>query len=182
MSKWITSNEGNSAAVELRITVTGTGRQRLCRTSWVLHLRGTDGKLTSITVAEREDHPDDDEWVQENSFEVDAWSNDGKMILVSQIQAQGDWDETTPVVFDFASNEHWRVELYLLFRRLIPSGCNVVYRTLRFGEDGRVLISAISTDDDRELGTKPCFPDSLWKLDFRHNAITRLTTRPAKNH
>ena len=56
------------------------------------------------------------EWAQENSFEINAWSNDGKMVLASQIEAQGDWDETTPVIFDFSTNQHWRVELYPLFK------------------------------------------------------------------
>lgn len=181
-SQWVTSKKGYSAAVEIHAVVTGTGKRRLCRTSWVLHLRGPEGKRSAITVAEREDYPDDEEWVQENSFEIDAWSKDGNMVLVSQIQAQGDWDETTPVVFDFASHQHWRTDLYPLFKTVIPPGCFVVYRALRFAEDNRVLISAMSTDDDREPRAEPCFPDSLWQLDFRHNNIARLIAKPSKNH
>jgi hypothetical protein len=125
---------GSSAAVELRASVTGSGIHRRCVTSWKLHVRGKDAKEQVITVAERTDSPDDNEWVRESSFEIKAWSKDGNMLLTSQIQAQGDWDETTPIVFDFNTNKYWRVELYPLFKALIPSDCYVVYRVLRFND------------------------------------------------
>jgi hypothetical protein len=173
ISKWVTSKSGFSAAIELRVKISGAGKQRHCITSWRLHVRGKDGKMRVIGVAERDDQPDDEEWIEENSFEIEAWSGDGKMLLVSQIEAQGDWDETTPIVFDFTSNTFHRVELAPLFEKLIPGDCYVVYRILRFSEDGNVLVSAMSTDNDREAGTKACFPESLWKLDFREGVIAR---------
>lgn len=173
MSQWLTSRADFSAAVELRAVITGTGDQRHCITSWNLHVRGNGLTEKVIEVGQRDDHPDDNEWIEENSFDLDAWSPDGTMVLVSQIEAQGDWDETTPIIFDFRSGQHWRTELYPVFKKRIPKDCYVVYRALGFSKDGSVLISAMSTDDDREPGTRACFPESLWKLDFRSDAITR---------
>jgi len=178
ISKWVTSATGVSAAVELRVAVTGSGNHRRCVTSWNLHVRGKDRKQLTVTVAEREDHPGDDEWVQENSFEMEAWSRDGKMLLLSQIESQGDWDETTPITFDFDSGSFRRVELHSLFKKRIPPDCYVVYRALRFSNDGRVLISAVSTDDDRESGTKPCFAESLWKLNAQDSSIVPVSSSP----
>jgi hypothetical protein len=177
--KWVTSNAGFSAAVELRLKITGRDKQRRCITSWVLLVRDRSERSKSITVAEREDGPEDNEWVQENSFEINAWSRDGKLVLISQIEVQGDWDETTPIIYDFKSKKYWRIELYPLFKKLIPADCYVLYRPLKFVNDETVLISASSTDTDREPGTKPCFEDSLWQLDFRRTSIARATTKSA---
>ena len=174
ISKWVTSKSGFSAAAELQSKISGVGEQRHCITSWRLHVRNKDGQQRVIGIAERDDQLEDDEWIEENSFEIDAWSRDETMLLASQIEVQGDWDETTPIIFDFKSGRYWRVELDPFFKRKIPSDCFVVYRTLRFSEDGKVVISAMSTDDDREPGTKACFPESLWKLDFRLGIITRI--------
>jgi hypothetical protein len=173
VGKWVTSNRGFAAAVELRVKIVGAEKQRHCTTSWILHVRRQNGQPESITVAEREDAPEDNEWVQENSFEVNAWSSDGSILLASQIEAQGDWDETTPIVYDFNTGQHWSPQLYPLFKKFIHADCHVVYRPLGFAQDGRVLISAMSTDEDREPGTKACFGDSRWYLDFRNNAISR---------
>ena len=71
-------------------------------------MRRQGGQPESITIAEREVVSEDNEWVQENSFEVNAWSSDGCLLLASQVEAQGDWDETTPIVYDFNSGQHWR--------------------------------------------------------------------------
>jgi hypothetical protein len=175
IGKWVISKRGFSAAVELRVNIVGADKQRHCTTSWILHVRRPGGQPQSIIVADREDAPEDNEWFQENSFEIDAWSSDGSMLLASQIEAQGDWDETTPIIYDFNSGQHWHLPLYPLFKRLIGVDCGIVYRALGFAQDGRVLISAMSTDDDREPGTKPCFGSSRWYLDFRHNTISRAS-------
>jgi hypothetical protein len=177
--KWVTSKAGFSVAVELRLKMTGTDKQRRCITSWVLHIRDQNKRPKSITVAEREDRPEDNEWVQENSFEINAWSKDGKLALISQIEAQGDWDETTPIIYDFQSKKHWRIELNPLFKKLIPAECYLLYRPIRFADDERVIISASSTDTDREPGTKPCFGESLWQLNFRRRSIARVATSTA---
>lgn len=173
--KWVTSKRGFSAAVELRVNIVGADKQRQCTTSWILHVRKPGGQPQSITVADRQDGPEDNEWVQENSFEINAWSSDGSMLLTSQAEAQGDWDETTPIIYDFNSNQHWRSELQPLFKKFIVADCYVVYRALGFAQDGRVLISAMSTDDDREPVTKPCFGSSRWYLDFRHKTVSRAS-------
>ena len=173
IGKGVKSKVGFSAAVELRVSVVGKDKQRHCTTSWILHVRGQDGQPRSVSVGERDDVPEDNEWVQENSFEIIAWSPDGSMLLASEIEAQGDWDETTPVIYDFNSSHHWHVQLHPLFKKLIGPDCYVVYRPLGFAQDGRVLLSAMSTDDDREPGTKPCFVTSQWYLDFRRNTISR---------
>ena len=173
VGKWVTSKAGFSAAVELRVRVTGIGKQRRCVTSWLLHVRDGSGKPRRIAVAEREDVPEDNEWAQENSFEINAWSNDRRVLLMSEVQVLGDGDETTPIIYDFVHQTRWRIELQPLFEEFIPADCYVVYRALRFADDGKVLIEAMSTDDDREEGTKACFPDSRWRLDFRNRRISR---------
>ena len=94
--------------------------------------------------------------------------------MASQVEVQGDWDETTPVIFDFSTGRFWRVELNPLFKRMIPSDCYVVYRAIGFTADGDVLIAPLSTDNDREPGTKPCFPSRHWRLDFQKGTITRV--------
>ena len=171
IAAWVSSAAGFSATVEVRASVTGSEDHRHCVTSWMLHVRGADHNERVITVAEREDNPKDDEWVQENSFEINGWSKIGELLLTSQVEAQGDWDETTPVVFDFSTGRFWRVELNPLLKRMIPSGCYVVYRALGFTADGAVLIAPFSADSAE---TKPCFPVSRWKLDFKKSTITRV--------
>jgi hypothetical protein len=178
--KWVTSKAGYAAAVELSVTITGTGDSRHCVTDWKLHIRAKDGKERTVSVDQRDDTPKNAEWVEENSFEIDEWSKDGAMVLASQIEAQGDWDETTPIVFDFKTNAYHRVELFPLFKRLIPAGCDVVYQALGFSSDGRVLIMAMSTDGDRETVAKLCFPESRWKLDFQQNRISPVP--PSRKH
>jgi hypothetical protein len=172
----VTSKSGFAAAVEIRASVTQAGDGRRCTTSWIVHRRGEDGQVSTIKVAERDDRPDEGGWSQENSFEIDAFSRDGKKVLLSQIEAQGDWDETTPIVFDLTNNMRWRIELHPLFKEQIPADCSVVYRALEFTSEGSVLISAASTETDLEVGTKPCFANSLWELNYRNKKITRVTS------
>jgi len=138
-------------------------------------VRRQGGQPESITIAEREVVSEDNEWVQENSFEVNAWSSDGCLLLASQVEAQGDRDETTPIVYDFNSGQHWRSQLHPLFEKFTHADCYVVFRPRGFAQDGRVLISAMSTDDDREPGTKACFGNSRWYLDFRNDTISRAS-------
>ena len=177
-SQWVTSSAGFSAAVELKTAITGSGSNRRCVTSWNLHLRRKDGNEQVITVGQRDDTPDDNEWAQENSFQIDAWSEDGNLVVTSQIQVQGDWDETTPILYDFTRKNHSRVDLFPLFKSMIPADCYVLFRVLSISDDGTVLVSAFSTDDDREAGTPQCFAESRWKLDSRNGTVTRVA--PAK--
>jgi hypothetical protein len=179
MSAWVKSATGNgfAAAVELRQRITGTGPHRVCRTTWVLHVRKEGDKARAIEVAEREDSPGDNEWTQENSFELEAWSADGNLLLAAQIEAQGDWDVTTPILYDFTSGTHRRLELGPIFDQMTPANCSVVYRPLRLDDAGNLIISAMSADDDREPGTPACFPKSLWRFDLHTNNISHM--RPA---
>jgi len=179
-SQWVTSSTGFSTAVELQTAINGSGNHRRCVTSWRLHLRRQDGNEQVITVGQREDTPDDNEWTQENSFQIDGWSQDGNIVVTSQIQAQGDWDETTPILFDFTKKRYSRVELFPLFKAKIPAGCYVLFRILGVSDSGAVLISAFSTDDDRAPGTPQCFPESRWKLDSRNRSITRVARQQKK--
>src|ERR1700758_100856 len=68
-SRWGKSTAGVSAAVELQTAITGSGSHRRCVTSWKLHVRGKNETDQVITVGQREDTPQDDEWIQENSFQ-----------------------------------------------------------------------------------------------------------------
>ena len=179
-SQWVKSSGGFSVAVELRTAITGSGAHRHCVTSWNLHVRGADENEQVITVAQRDDTPDDNEWLQENSFQIDGWSKDGNMVVASQIQAQGDWDETTPILFNFTTKKYSRVDLSPLFKAKIPADCYVLYRVLGVSNNGTILISAFSTDDDREAGTSPCFVERRWRLDSRNRTITPVA--PAKKN
>jgi hypothetical protein len=179
-SQWVKSSAGFSAAVELQAAITGSGNHRQCVTSWKLHVRGRDGNEQVIAVAQREDTPDDNEWVQENTFQIDGWSQNGTIVVTSQIQAQGDWDETTPILFDFTTKKFLRVELDPIFKAMIPADCYVLYRVLGVSNNGIVLISAFSTDDDRDPGTPQCFVESRWKLNSRTGIISRVAP-PKKN-
>jgi hypothetical protein len=179
-SQWVKSSAGFSAAVELQTAITGSGSHRQCVTSWKLHVRAKDGNEQVITVGQRNDTPNDTEWIQENSFQIDGWSKDGNVVVTSQIQAQGDWDETSPILFDFTTKKYSRIELVPLFKPMIPGDCNVLYRVLSVSDNGTVLISAFSTDDDREAGTPQCFAESRWKLDSRNRTVSRVAT-PKRN-
>jgi hypothetical protein len=138
-------------------------------------------QVHEIIVAERDDRPVDNEWAQENSFEIDAWSKDGSLVLTSQIEAQGDWDETTPIIYDFRNKKYWRVELDPLFSKRIPADCYVVYRPMRFASNESIIVSALSTDNDRGPGTEPCFKDNFWLLNYRNNSISLLPRKASEN-
>jgi hypothetical protein len=181
ISAWINSGTGFAAAVELRQRITGAGTHRVCRTTWVLHLRKEGEKPHTVEVAQREDSPGANEWTQENSFELEAWSASGNLLLASQIEAAGDWDETTPIVYDFSTGSYRRIELAPIFGQMTRANCYVVYRPLRFDDDGGLVIDAMSTDTDREPGTPACFPERLWRFDLRTNTISRMEPQRPKS-
>jgi hypothetical protein len=180
ISAWVNSGTGFAAAVELRQRITGAGTHRVCRSTWVLHVRKEGEKPHTVDVAQREDSPGDNEWTQENSFELEAWSASGNLLLVSQIEAAGDWDETTPIVYDFSTGSYRRIELAPIFGQMTRANCYVVYRPLRFDDDGSLVIEAMSTDDDRDPGTPACFPKRLWRFDLRTNTISRMRPQAPK--
>jgi hypothetical protein len=178
ISPWVKSGNAFAAAVELRQRITGTGSHRVCRTTWVLHVRKEGEKPHTVEVAQRDDSPGDTEWIQENSFEIEAWSSDGNLLLAAQIEAQGDSDETTPIIYDFASGNYRRMELGPIFGQMSPADCYAVYRPLRFDDVGSLFISAMSTDHGRAPGTPACFPESLWRFDLRTNTISHIRPKP----
>jgi hypothetical protein len=62
----------------------------------------------------------------------------------------------------------------------VPADCDVLYRILGVGNAGTVVISAFSTDDDRDPGTPQRFAESRWKLDSRKRTLTRAAPRKKK--
>ena len=178
MSPWVKSPAGYLAAVELRQRITGTGSHRVCRTNWLLHVRKEGEKPRTIEVAEDDASPDSGEWNQENSFELEAWSTDGNLLLAAQIEAAGDASDTTPIIYDFNSSSYRRIDLRPVFGQLTPADCYVVFYPLRFDASGSLVIRALSTDDDRDPGTPACFPESDWRYDLRTNTISHIRPSP----
>ena len=171
-SRWTVSTSGVAAAAETQIKLIGRGASRYCRTSWILHARGADGKERKITVAERDDRPGDNEWTEESSFEVNAWSSNGKIVLTSQIEASGDSNETTPLVYDFETGRYWRAELAPLFKEKFPEDCIMKYSLRGLLEDGNVLVEAMPTDDELEEERADCFAATYWEVDVRNSKAT----------
>ncbi len=181
MSVWVKSSNGFSAAVELRRHTSGTTNHRVCRTTWILHVRKEGEKPRAIEVAQINASPADGEWNQENSFEIEAWSPDGNQILAAQIEAEGDASDTTPIIYDFISNSYRRLGLRPVFDQMTPADCYMVFYPFRFDESGSLVIHAMSTDDDRDPGTPACFPESDWRYDLRTNTISRMRPKPLKS-
>jgi hypothetical protein len=178
LSSWAKSNSGFAAAVELRQHITGTSNHRLCRTTWVLHVRKENEKPHAIEVAQRDDSPGDNDWHQENSFEIEAWSTDGNLLLTAQIEAEGDASDTTPVIYDFLSNSYRRVALRPVFDQMTPAHCYIVFYPFAFDGSDSLVIHAMSTDTDRDPGTPACFPQSDWRYDLRTNTISHMRPTP----
>jgi hypothetical protein len=105
----------------------------------------------------------------------------GNLLLASQIEAAGDWDETTPIIYDFSTGSYRRIELAPIFGQMTPANCYVVYYPLSFDDSGNLVISAMSTDTDREPGTPACFPERLWRFDLRTNTISRMKPQRPKS-
>jgi hypothetical protein len=169
-SESVKSSLGFVASVEVKATIHGAGKNKVCLTSWTLRVRDTNTPLASIEVESREDRPEDNEWSNENSFNVIGWSPDGARLLASTVAAAGDWDETTPVVYDFQRRKWWRVDLAPLFQKLVPHDCLVYFRPVGFTPTGKVAIFVDSFEHDR-----PCFRASHWTLDYEKQTIQSIT-------
>jgi hypothetical protein len=156
----VKSAAGFTAVVEVRAAREGNGQEQRCITSWILHVSGPHVAPKSIEVQSREDRPNDNDWGDENSFDVIGWSKDGIRILTSAVMAAGDWDETTPVIYDFQARKSWRVELDSVFSKVVPKGCLVYFRPIRLAANGGVLIFVAPREaEDR------CFVTSIWSLN-----------------
>jgi hypothetical protein len=165
------SPAGVRASVELRgKTLVGkTADDNRCETTWILHLAG-QGIPQSIAMDTR-----DDEFYYEHIFEMNGWSKDGRLLLMSQIVAAGDWDQTTPVVYDTQNHKMWLVELAPLFEKFTNKDCPVYFRPMGFTGSSRVLLSVGSFDEsDLAPGEKPCFQNSRWELDYAQKSVTMV--------
>jgi hypothetical protein len=120
------------------------------------------------------DQRDDD---YEFSFEINGWSEDGKLLLLSMIAMAGDWDETTPVVYDAEKNKSYEIPLTPLFDHVTPKHCVLYFRPLGFSASHQVLLDVGPLNsDDLPPGQKPCFAESQWALDYVQKRVKRVAT------
>jgi len=169
-SRAVKSLRGFAVRAELKAVRHGKGKEQRCLTSWVLLVSGPDGISTPLEIQSREDRPGDNEWSYENSFELIGWSQDGVRFLAATVTAGGDWDETTPVVYDFQHHKWWRVELAPAFKKVIPTGCAVYFRPTGFTTNSEVLILAGPFDDEDR-----CFKKSRWALDYTKHSVRKIS-------
>lgn len=168
-SKPVKSRVGFTASVEVKAVREGKGKERRCITSWILRASGPQMASTSTAVQTREDKPSDNEWGYENGFDVIGWSKDGVRLLTAAVQAGGDWDETTPIVYDFQTHKSWRVDGASIFSKVVPKDCLVYFRPVRFAPTGEVVILVAPFEDDAR-----CFVKSLWSLDYERQTVQKI--------
>jgi hypothetical protein len=167
------SPAGVRASVELRgKTLAGkTTEDNRCETTWILHL--TDQGPPQVFVVDTRD----DEWYYEHIFEMNAWSKDGTLLLMSQIEAAGDWDQTTPVIYNIQDHRMWLIELAPLFDNFTPKDCSLYFRPLGFTSSGKVLLNVGSLNEsDLEPGEKPCFQNSRWELAYTQKRVSKVSS------
>jgi len=166
------SPSGITASVELRgkMLVGKTTDDSRCETTWILHLAGK-GTSQTIVLDTR-----DDELCYEHVFEMDGWSRNGSLLLLSQILTAGDWDETTPLVYDIQNHRIWRIELAPLFDKFAPKDCPVYFRAMGFTSPGKIMLDVGSLDqNDPSPGEKPCFQNSVWELDYTQKRVAKVS-------
>jgi hypothetical protein len=168
-SKAVKSRLGFTASVEVKAVRQSEGKEQRCLTSWILLVSGPNERSNPIEVQRREDRPNDNEWGNENSFEVIAWSQDGTRLLAAAVMAGGDWDETTPVVYDFQRRKWWRVELAPVFKKAVPKNCLVYFRPTGFRANSEVVILVGPFDEDQR-----CFGKSHWALDYEKQTVRQI--------
>jgi hypothetical protein len=89
---------------------------------------------------------------------MNGWSKDGSLLLMSQIEAAGDWDQTTPVIYDIKNHEARLIVLSPLFEEFTPGNCPIFFRSLGFTRSGKVLLNVGSLNESElEPGEKSCF-------------------------
>ena len=113
-SATLASPRGDAASLALRgqILRGKSSDDNRCLTTWSLNINTADS-VETIVVGKR-----DDEWYCEHLFEMNGWSKDGKLLLMSMITDAGDWDETIPIVFDVRTRQVHRIELAPLFSKV----------------------------------------------------------------
>ena len=169
-SRAVKSPRGYTAGLEIKAVRHGKGKRQRCLTSWILLVSGPDGRSNALEIQSREDKPSDNEWKYENSFELIGWSQNGVRLLAAVVTAGGDWDETTPVVYDFQQHKWWRVELAPVFEKVIPEDCPVYFRPTGFTKNGEVLILVAPFDDEDR-----CYKKSRWALDYKKQTVKKIS-------
>jgi hypothetical protein len=170
------SPKGILASVEINgeILEGKTPNDNRCRTTWTLHLVSHNLNQT-VVVDSREDEP-----YNENTFQMNGWSRDGRFLLLSEIRAAGDWDETTPIVYDAEKRQLWRIELTPLFKDLTKENCPIYFRPLGFASEGKVLLDVGSLNaSDLDPGEKPYFESSRWELDYVQKQVHQVSDSAA---
>jgi hypothetical protein len=141
-----------------------------CVTTWSLMVGRKGAPLRRVFQDERNDD-------FEYSFEIDGWSEDGKLLLTSMIAVAGNWDETTPVIYDIERNKSYEIALTPLFDNVTPKNCTLYFRPLGFSATHQVLLDVGALDsDDLAPGEKPCFTESQWALDYLQRRVKRVPT------
>ncbi|HTC94548.1 MAG TPA: hypothetical protein VK699_14000 [Terriglobales bacterium] len=143
-----------------------------CATTWTLLVNRRGTPLRTVFQEQR-----DDEWGNESSFEIDGWSEDGRFLLLSTATMAGDWDETTPVIYDAEKNKSYAIKLAPLFEALTPKDCLLYFRPLGFNASSQVLLDVGDLNYDRAPGEKACFPESRWELDYIQKRVKRVSGR-----
>src|SRR5579859_6137787 len=145
---------------------------RRCATTWTL-MAGSRGAPLRIVFQEQRD----DEWGNESSFEIEGWSEDSRFLLLSTATMAGDWDETTPVIYDAEKNKSYEIKLAPLFEAMTPKDCLLYFRPLGFNASNQVLLDVGDLNYNRAPGEKACFPESRWELDYIQKRVKRVSTR-----
>ena len=168
-SKPLKSGAGFTSTLEVRAVLEGKDKDLRCLTSWILHVSGPGLMPTSVEVQSREDKPSDNDYGDENSFEAIHWSKDGTRLLVAAVMAAGDWDETSPVIYDFQKQKFWRLELVPLFSKVIGKSCDVYFRPVQFISSSAIEVFIAPLERDN-----PCFASSIWSLDYETKAVRKI--------
>jgi hypothetical protein len=170
----VMSPNGASASVQVtaKLLPAINKHDQRCYTTWTLHVQSRSASPKRILFDKNDD---------ENSYqykaEIDSWSSDGRLLLFSEIPYAGDWDATQPFVYDSSSGKLIRVALDKAFRRLHASECAIYFRPLAFVTADEVAIASGAFEQDLAPGQKPCFPDSVWAVNFHTLAARRISSK-----
>jgi hypothetical protein len=170
-SSTVLSPQGARAYVEVENRLLrGANHEESCRTVWRLYVAAKDKSFSLNQIDELADSED-----KENRFDIIGWSLDGNNLLTAIVVAAGDWDETTPVIYSLKEKRFWRVSLRPLFKGIAREDCSLYFRPLGFSaKDGVIFKVGAPEEPDTTRGTKPCFADSIWVLDYQSKNVFHL--------
>lgn len=167
------SPAGADASVELRgeALLGKTEADNRCVTTWTLRI-AANGTSRIISVGTFDFEWDDYTYF----FEMNGWSKDGQRLLMSMVTWYGDWNKTTPVVYEVQGQQIRRTELDPLFQRIAPKDCPLHFLPLGFSPSGQVLFDVFPGNaSDLAPGEKACFQESRWQLDYVQKVVTRAS-------